>query len=334
MLQTSKNLYLRVLQALALSLSLMLIYQAFFANKEPYQTNQIASQNSKTDKKLTIENNLESKVVILREFSEDSIQEGEVLSIGRNLFQNSENLKKVSSQETFSVTSPVTTKSNFDSAITLLNELIPSKIYLQNKPAKLLIKGSNFSESTKIFANGTLLEAKVVNFSEIEAILPSHLLSTMGTLNLFAKTQKANKENLSNLMSLTIVKPPIPTFTFIGTFSDSGGQNTQLLLKIGADDLTVRVGDLVKNRWKISNLLGELLTFEDRETGLSYQVRKGEKIISQPIEELNEKKIEPKETAIKTNIDETKLFERSNKPMTSKELWEKRTLMTKEKKKL
>ncbi|MBI4851386.1 MAG: IPT/TIG domain-containing protein [Acidobacteria bacterium] len=331
MLPTSKNMYLRLLQFLTVSLGLMLIYQTFFAEKKVSQTNLPVNENAITSLTVNKEESIKNAVETLQSFSEARIEEEEILPIGRNLFQNNENIRKVSSQDVI----PTIQRFNTESNLVQISETSPNRFYVQNKPATLLIKGTNFSQNSKIYANGNLLETNFISSSEIETTLPTQLLFVEGTISLEVKTQKLNQEINSNGLFVSVVRPPMPSFVFVGMFSDSGGQNARLLLRIGKEELTVSVGDLVKNRWKMANFSGEILTFEDRETGLSYRLRKGEKIVSEPVKEVAQSKVTiNNEVTEKNETLNTDLFKRSNKPMTSKELWEKRAVMAREKKKL
>ena len=329
MLPTSNKIYFRVLQILVVSLSLLLIYQTFFAKKKSSEVKPTIGESTLYFEQSQKTESIQKAIETITTFSEDETQKLEVLPIGRNLFQNSYNLERVSSQETMPMA-----KVSPDLTVVQINELMPSKIYLQNRAIKFLVKGTNLNESMKVYANNSLLETNFRDSSELQASLPSEFLFVEGTLSIEVKAQKLGKEMVSNTLPLTIARPPMPSFTFVGTFSDVGGQNTKLLLRVGAEDLTVSVGDLIKNRWKIASLSGEFLAFEDRETGLSYQMKKGEQIVSQQVKEIvQDKPIVASEIIKKNDNVEKRLFERSNKPMTSKELWEKRAAMAREKKK-
>jgi hypothetical protein len=332
MLQINQT-YLRILQVLALGLSLVLVYQVLFLNRNKTQN---IDSNAKilaptTDKENVGEQNKSVKdaVKVLQEFS--SFETEEVMPIGRNLFEHSENVQRSFPQPLSRDTISLADRQNADSTLPYLTELIPNKIYVQNKPSKILIKGNNLNENIKFYASSILLETKFISSSEIEVLFPASLLSTVGNLQIEAKTQKTNIA--FSQLTLTISKPPIPSFVFIGMFSDSGGQNAKFLLKVGSEELTLKVGDLIKNRWEIARFSGETLTIEDRETGDSYQLNKGGSLNSDPPSKIQQSQevVQNKantvnnasENVINTSLD-TNLFKRSDKPMTSKELWEKR----------
>ena len=339
MLPTSNKVYFRILQILVVSLSLLLIYQIFFVEKKSSEVKLTLDQSITYAEQSQKIEPIQRAIETIETFSQEQeeTQMPEALPIGRNLFQNIHSFDKGSSQEIIP-----TAKVTPALAVMQINELIPNKIYLQNRSIKLLVKGTNLNESLKVYANNRLLETNFKDSSELESILPKELLFVEGTLSIEVKAQKLGKEIISNTLPLTIARPPMPSFTFVGMFSDADGQNTKLLLRVGAEDLTVSVGDLIKNRWKISNLSGEFLAFEDRETGLSYRMKKGERIVSQQVKKVKEvkevkemvqdKPIVASETTKKSGNIGNNLFERSNKPMTSKELWEKRAAMAREKK--
>lgn len=338
MLPISNKIYFRTLQILVVGLSLLLIYQTFFNVTKNKEINVVTVSDNTVDNKETQKaKSIQNAIETIASFSEAEMESPAILPVGRNLFQHS-SFERVSSQEIVpnrEITS-ARAKTNDVLALTQISELIPNKVYIQNKAVKFLIKGTNLNESMKAYVGNNLLETNFIDSSQLQVILPAQFLATEGVLQIEVKTQKTDKEIGSNRVFLTVAKPPIPSFTFVGMFSDTGGHNTKLLLRVGTEDLTVSIGDLIKNRWKLANLSGDFLTFEDRETGISYQVKKGERIVSQPVlaqdKEYKQDKVVANETSKRSDIIETNLFERSSKPMTSKELWEKRAAMTREKK--
>lgn len=121
----------------------------------------------------------------------------------------------------------------------------------------------------------------------------------------------------------------VPDFTFVGIISDSYNGDTKVILTMGTEPLTLPLGSLVKERWQIISVTGDFLLVQDLKTSAQYNLKKGET----PVKSVPKKA----ETVISSEVDRNNqptqsLFERSNKPMTSKELWEKRAALIRQQK--
>lgn len=333
MLPISDKTQFKVLQILAGSLSLLLVYQLVFSGKNSKSFETKGNENIIYTNPEYNSNHIQVDVETISSFSNEEIEQPVTLSVGRNLFQNDNNnyLERISSKEASTSVKQAAFSANLETAIPQITQLIPNKFLLQSKPAHFSIKGTNFSENSKVYANGSFLESHFIDSSQIEVFLPTQFLSAQTKLEIEIKTQKANKEIVSNTATLAIIKPPSPNFTFVGTFSDLTSDSIKVLLRVGKEDMTFLVGELVKNQWKIVGLNSDVLILEDVETKTSYRIKKGEQLVFEPIKEVSQEKIAVTTESTK-KISETNLFQRSSKPMTSKELWEKRASMAREKK--
>lgn len=317
MWKNSKNIY-NFLKVTLLFLAVLLCYQIFTNKKiEDKKILEETSSQIEIDKK-----NLIKSINILNTFSEiNQIEETEKtpLLIGRNLFQNT------SDQNVLLVVDKVENKTNF---ITL-TEILPNKIYPQNKPINILLKGLNFTNKAQVYVQNELAKFNFISPKELEVFLPIELVSKAGKLLIEVKEKNVS----SNAIYLEIEKSSAPDFVFVGTISD---ENTnKIILTFGKNQIITSVGETIKEKWQLVSLEGDFLIVEDLELKLKHRLQKGKQpnlpsVEKQLIAE-TPKKIEEKAN----NKTETNLFIRSNNPMTSKELWEKRAAMreNKEKKK-
>lgn len=315
MWKNSRNIY-NFLKITLLFLAVLLCYQVFTNKKtEDKKTLEVISSQTEIDKK-----HLRQSVNILNKFSEiNEIEEKAPLLIGRNLFQDT------STQNILSVADKVENKTNF---ITV-TEILPSKIYPQNKSINILLKGLNFTNKAQVYVQNELAKFNFISPTELEVFLPIELVSKAGKLLIEVKEKNIS----SNAMYLEIEKSSAPDFVFVGTISD---ENTnKIILTFGKNQIITSVGETIKEKWQLVSLESDFLIVEDLELNLKHRLQKGKQpklpsVEKQLIAE-TPKKIEEKAS----NKTETNLFIRSDKPMTSKELWEKRAAMreNKEKKK-
>lgn len=317
MWKKSKNIY-NFLKVTLLFLAVLLCYQ-IFTNKKVEDKKIL----EKTSSQIEIDNKrLIKSVDILNKFSViDQIEETETppLLIGRNLFQNT------SDQNILPVAGKFENKTKF---ITLV-EISPNKIYQQNKSITILLKGLNFTNKTQVYVQNELAKFNFISPTELEVFLPVNLVSKLGKLSIEVKENNVS----SNAIYLEIEKSSAPDFVFVGTISDEN--TSKIILTFGKNQIITSVGETIKEKWQLVSLEGDFLIVEDLELNLKHRLQKGKQpklpsVEKQLIAE-TPKKIEEK---INNKI-ETNLFVRSDKPMTSKELWEKRAVMreNKEKKK-
>lgn len=317
MWKNSKNIY-SFLKITLLFLAVLLCYQ-IFTNKK-IENKKVLEE---TSSQIEINNeHLIKSINILNTFSEiNKIEETEKfpLLIGRNLFQNT------SDQNALLVADKFENKTN----IITLTESLPKKIYHQNKPINILLKGLNFTNKASVYVQNELTKFNFISSTELEITLPAKLVSKPGKLSIEVKEKNVS----SNPIYLEIEKSSAPEFVFVGTISDEN--SNKIILTMGKNQIITSLGEIIKERWQLVSLEGDFLIAEDLELNLKHRLQKGKQpkipVVEKELIAEMPKKVEEKAIS-KT---ETNLFTRSNKPMTSKELWEKRAAMreNKEKKK-
>ncbi|MFY9223775.1 MAG: IPT/TIG domain-containing protein, partial [Blastocatellia bacterium] len=255
MWKNSKNIY-NFLKVTLLFLAVLLCYQIFTNKKiEDKKTLEVISSQTEIDKK-----DLKQSVNILNKFSEiNEIEEKAPLLIGRNLFQDT------STQNVLPVADKFENKTNF---ITV-TEILPSKIYQQNKPINILLKGLNFTNKAQVYVQNQLAKFNFISTTELEIALPIELVSRAGKLLIEVKEKNIS----SNAMYLEIEKSSIPDFVFVGTISD---ENTnKIILTFGKNQIITSVGETIKEKWQLVSLEGDFLIVEDLELNLKHRLQKG-----------------------------------------------------------
>lgn len=169
--------------------------------------------------------------------------------------------------------------------------------------------------------------------------------ATRANVTTTLESVKPINQNYVNPETTTLIEKPLqkveetketPDFAFVGVISDSYNGDTKIILTIGTQQFTVTLGSVVKQQWRIVSMSGDFLLVEDIKTSTQYNLKKG----APPIKSLSKNKelasttsnSASEITSVSSVNTVQNLFERSNKPMTSKELWEKRAALANQQK--
>ncbi|MEW6730525.1 MAG: hypothetical protein AB1489_04210 [Acidobacteriota bacterium] len=312
-----------MLLSIGVVLALLLTYQATRPdahNTNEQQTSIDTSVANVQDQPLA-NSNLDIAVRTLAEFQADQITNDKpaVSQITRNLFSNT----------TSAVAAPLPTAISPPAPPIQLLTCEPSRIFVQVHPFDLIVRGVKFKSGWKIYINGSAekIATTFVSSEQLQARLPAVLLSQAQSLRIEVKAPGNESKLFSNPLTVVVAPPPLPAFSFIGQISEEGGDNPRIVLSEKRDRLIVVVGDVVQERWRILDLVGDYLELEDVELGVRHRLKKGDAPLAAQSNSLN---VATEATKQIPTVSEKEtqpmppLFNRPAQPMTYQELLKRR----------
>jgi hypothetical protein len=356
MWQISSSTYEKILVGFALILTLSILHQLRIVDFG-LQGGQSASSVKVGDSQEKLRNpqpnvsrddSIEQAMQTLAEFKVEALtsQKPEVSFIGRNLFGNGpvRNFSTMPTVPPFSSSTSALGASRIESLSPSirLDSISPDTAFAQGQELKLVVRGENFKPEVKIYVNGNpdIVATRFVSPQEVQTTLSAQVLAVPRSLRIEVK--RPGDERLTYSNPLTFKISPLP-LTFLGEISEQGGRNTQVILLDEDERLSIPIGGLVKGRWKIVTIVGDFLELEDVEAGTRYRLKRGESLAKSDqdssqgkesdqqasVDEETEEKDDTGQpgTASPSSKDDVNLLARPERPMTYKELLQRRAVM-------
>jgi hypothetical protein len=244
-----------------------------------------------------------------------------ISQIGRNLFSNT--------PTNFAASPPLAIK---ETPLIKLLSISPDTVYAQMGNIKFIVQGEKLKPGMKVYINGST-EGVVTSWTsanQLQAVVTAQHLTPVGVLYVEVKQLGEEKKLFSNPLPINVIAPPVPSFTFIGHIKEEGDE-VRIILSDDKNRISAKVGDIIE-RWQILNLIDDYLELEDRELGIHHYLRRGQ-TLAKPPEVKNEETANTIASSEDTNgITSTvkpgekspNFFIRREKPLTYKELLQKR----------
>jgi hypothetical protein len=347
MRQISDADYKKIVVGLGLILVLTLVFKLRTADSGLRNEEKLSSNPQSIIRNPQSDPSIDLATRTLTEFQAEQLmsEKPAVSYVGRNLFNF--NNASVREHPTFSsdidsaselpqVRAEATVRREVHAPSIQLSSLEPSMVYTNARYINLVVRGQGFRPEMKIYINGKpeIVTTRFVSDRELQATLPAGALIEARNLQIEVKKPEDAALSFSNPLTFSIA--PLP-FSFVGEITEEGGRNMRVLL-LGEDERwSAAIGELLKDRWRIVSIAGDYLELEDTQLGSRHRLKKGEPVANavkseptrQPAEQAtaNESSDQDDSNASSSAEPGVNLLARPQRPMTYKELLQRRAAM-------
>lgn len=151
----------------------------------------------------------------------------------------------------------------------MLAGLMPQSVFARTTGFTLQLTGDKFSPGARVYVGGQELPTQYKSPQQLSATVPAALISVPGARPVQVKTPDGSL--YSNEATLNVMQPPSPTYTFIGFLKRrSASANTAVLKDAKGELYSVRQGDLVEGRFRVTDISERGVEVVDKDLNIKH----------------------------------------------------------------
>jgi IPT/TIG domain len=153
-----------------------------------------------------------------------------------------------------------------------LGSLQPANVFARTGDFALTVAGDKFTPQTRIYLDGQELPTKFVSPQQLAANVPAAFVQAPGARAVIVRTP--DNSLYSNTQTVNVMPPPTPQFTFIGIIGVKHYNDDKAILKptAGSELLTVKRGDIVGGRFKVTSISERAVEFTDTQLNIKHSI--------------------------------------------------------------
>lgn len=133
----------------------------------------------------------------------------------------------------------------------LITGLSPSNVYARTGNFTLQVTGDKFTPAARLYLEGQEQQTQYRSPQQLSVIVNAALITGPGPRRVEARTPDG--QLYSNTATLNVMQPPAPTYTYVGLLGRTRA-NTAVLKDQKGELYSVRAGDLVEGRFRVTNI--------------------------------------------------------------------------------
>ena len=148
-----------------------------------------------------------------------------------------------------------------------ITRLSPANVFARTGNFMLEVTGEQFTPETRVVIDNATLETRFVSPQQLVANVPAQLIADPGARQVSARTPDG--QLYSNTTTFNVTPAPVPPFTYVGLVTQ--GRNDTAVLRDQRGELTtVRPGDPVGGRFRVSNILENAIELTDTQLNITH----------------------------------------------------------------
>lgn len=132
-----------------------------------------------------------------------------------------------------------------------LASISPQSVFAKTGNFTLQLSGDKFGPADRVYIEGQELPTQYRSMQQLTATVPASLITSQGPRSVEVHTPDGKL--YSNKLTLTVMQPPAPTYTYVG-FLKRTRANTAVLKDSRGELYSVREGDIVEGRFRVAEI--------------------------------------------------------------------------------
>ncbi|MBV8857754.1 MAG: hypothetical protein JOZ02_12535 [Acidobacteria bacterium] len=151
----------------------------------------------------------------------------------------------------------------------LLAGLMPQSVFARTAGFTLQLTGDKFGPGVRVYVGGQELPTQYKSMQQLSANVPAALISSPGARQVQVKTPDGKL--YSNEATLNVMQPPAPTYSFVGFLKRAKQSANTAVLKDAKGELySVRQGDLVEGRFRVTDISEKGVEVVDKDLNIKH----------------------------------------------------------------
>ena len=149
----------------------------------------------------------------------------------------------------------------------MLAGLMPQSVFARTAGFTLQLSGDKFGPADRVYVGGQELPTQYRSAQQLSATVPASLISGPGARPV--KVQTPDGSLYSNELTLNVMPPPAPTYTYVG-FLKRQRANTAVLKDPRGELYSVRQGDIVEGRFRVTDISDRGVEVVDKDLNIKH----------------------------------------------------------------
>ncbi|MDT7540116.1 MAG: hypothetical protein QOE33_20 [Acidobacteriota bacterium] len=153
-----------------------------------------------------------------------------------------------------------------------LGSLQPVNVFARTGDFALSVTGDKFTPQTRIYIDNQELPTTFKGPQQLSTTVPAAFLQSPGARAVIVRTPDGAL--YSNTQTVNVMPPPTPQFTFIGVIGTKHYSDDKAILKAnaGSDLITVKRGEIVGGRFKVTSISDRAVEFIDTQLNIKHSL--------------------------------------------------------------
>src|SRR5688500_2995964 len=148
-----------------------------------------------------------------------------------------------------------------------LSSLAPQSVFARTAGFKLQLNGDKFGPANRVYIDGQEVQTEYRGMQQLTATVPASVVAGPGQRSVLVRTPDGKL--YSNPMTINVMQPPAPTYTYIG-FLKRQRANTAVLKDSKGELHSVIQGDLVETRFRVTNITERGVEVVDKDLNIKH----------------------------------------------------------------
>jgi hypothetical protein len=148
-----------------------------------------------------------------------------------------------------------------------LASLAPQSVFASTGNFTLQVSGDKFGPGATVFIDGQQVPTQYKSMQQLTATVPASLISSAGTRQV--KVMTPDGKLYSNDTVLNVMKPPTPTYVYVGLLKRARS-NTAILKDQKGELYSVHEGDIVEGRFRIASISEHSVDVVDKDLNIKH----------------------------------------------------------------
>jgi len=152
-----------------------------------------------------------------------------------------------------------------------LVSVAPSNVYARTGDFELEVTGDKFTPLVRVYLDGQELATRFMGVQRLSATVPATLIASPGSRQVVVRTPDG--QLYSNAVTLNVMPPPTPPYTYIGIVATTHHKEIALLKDEGGKLINVRLGEILPGgRFRVSGISERNIEFTDTQLRISHSI--------------------------------------------------------------
>ena len=151
----------------------------------------------------------------------------------------------------------------------LLAALAPQSVFAGTGGFTMQLSGDKFGPAARVYIDNQEVPTQYRSMQQLTATVPASVIAGQGQRQVVVRTPDG--QLFSNTSVLNVMQPPQPTYTYVGMLKHP--RHTTAVLKDQRGELySVREGDLVEGRFRVTNITDKLVQLVDKDLNVKHSM--------------------------------------------------------------
>lgn len=148
-----------------------------------------------------------------------------------------------------------------------LSSIAPQSVFARTGNFTLQLSGDKFGPADRVYIAGMEVQTQYKSMQQLTATVPASAIASPGQRAVAVRTPDGKL--YSNELSLNVMQPPAPTYTYVGLLKRKQS-NTAVLKDPKGELYSIREGDIIEGRFRVARISESGVDVVDKDLNIKH----------------------------------------------------------------